>query len=52
MTKPKPFYWTESGHPHCKHGIILYGTKCTRCERDKIGAIELKPVIPFVGRFA
>lgn len=27
-------YWREAGKLHCKHGVILYGTKCVTCERE------------------
>lgn len=27
-------YWMVRGKLHCRHGVILYGTKCINCERD------------------
>lgn len=28
-------YWRDAnGMLHCKHGVILYGTKCLRCEQE------------------
>lgn len=28
-------YWTENGKLRCQHGVLLYGTKCVRCERGE-----------------
>ena len=27
-------YWIARGYVHCRHGVILYGTKCVTCERE------------------
>lgn len=28
-------YWRdENGHLNCRHGVMLYGTKCVQCERE------------------
>lgn len=33
--EPPTRYWTTSrGQLYCKHGAILYGVKCVRCERE------------------
>lgn len=31
------------GHKHCKHGAILYGTRCLSCEREKAGTHNQAP---------
>ena len=31
------------GQKHCKHGAILYGTRCLACERDKAGTHNQAP---------
>lgn len=46
MNRPQPFYWLDQrGNLNCRHGILLHGNACTRCERDKADAIDM-PVKP------
>lgn len=35
QAKPVKRYWRDAlDRLHCRHGVILYGTKCVQCERE------------------
>lgn len=31
-----PYWRDDQGRLNCRHGVILYGSGCTRCERELI----------------